>query len=172
MRHRNTHIRLYNWLLLTALFLFCVNLSFAQPDLPPRSITVTATQAIQFGTLSVGGAGGTVIVGWDGSRTSDGDVVLLSMAPFAQPAIFEIKLCQGRNVNILFDPFTILSNGSGGSLTLYIGPTEKGNSGETFAVTADCNFITLLRVGGTLEIPGGAQSGTYTGGFSITFNYE
>jgi hypothetical protein len=159
-------------MLITALFLFCVNLSFAQPDLPPRSITVTATQSIQFGTLSVGGAGGTVVVGWDGSRFSTGDVVLLSMAPFAQPAIFEIKLCQGRNVNILFDPTTILSNGSGGLLTLNIGPTEKGISGETFAVSADCNFITLLRVGGMLQIPGSAQSGIYSGGFSITFNYE
>jgi hypothetical protein len=172
MKKKNTNIWHSYKLLLAAVLLFCVSFSYAQPDLPPRSITVIATQAIQFGTLCVGGAGGTVTVGWDGSRSFTGDVVLLSMSPYAQPAIFEIKLCQGRNANIIFDPETDLSNGSGGLITLHIGPTEKGNSGETFAVNNDCNFITLLRVGGTLEVPGSAQPGTYTGGFSITFNYE
>ena len=147
--------------------------SFAQPDLPQRSLTVTATQAIHFGTLCVtGGAGGTVTVGYDGTRTSTGNIALLSIAPTAQPAIFEIKLCQGRNVIITFSATTTLTGSNGGSLTLDIGPTEKGINGASFTTNSDCNFITPLRVGGTLHIPGTAIPGTYTGSFDITFNQE
>lgn len=158
--------------LLTAL-LFCITTSIAQPNLPQRTLTVTATQSIHFGTFCVtGSAGGTVIVGYDGSQSSTGDILLLPTAPTAQPAIFEIKLCQGRNVTITFAATTILTGSNGGSLTLDIGPTEKGIDGSNFSTNSDCNFITPLRVGGTLHVPGTALSGTYTGTFTITFNQE
>jgi hypothetical protein len=158
-------------LLITGLFSIGT-ISFAQPILPPRTITVTATQALYFGTICVHGLGGTVTLGYDGSRSSTGNVVLLPTAPTATPAIFEIKLCQGRNVIISFDAFTMLSGDNGGSLKLDIGPTEKGINGATFSTNEDCNFITPLRVGGTLHIPDLALPGLYTGSFAITFNME
>jgi hypothetical protein len=157
----------------TMVLCFCVNLSYSQPTLPQRSLTVAATQAIHFGTLCVTGpAGGTVTVGFDGSRTSTGSIALLSSVPTAQPAIFEIKLCQGRNVIITFSATTILTGSRGGSLMFDIGPTEKGINGTFFPTSSDCNFITPLRVGGTLHVPGTTIPGIYTGGFSITFNQE
>jgi hypothetical protein len=160
-------------LFLTTVLFFCVNFSLAQPGLPPRTITVTPTQGIHFGTFCLtGGAGGTITVGWDGSRSSTGSVALLSMAPTSQPAIFEIKLCQGRNITITFSPTITLTGSNGGSLTLDIGPTEKGGNNASFQTNSDCNFITPLRVGGTLHIPGTALLGTYTGSFDITFNQE
>jgi hypothetical protein len=160
--------------LLTAIvFCMCLSLSHSQPPLPQRELTVTATQAIHFGTICVtGGSGGTVTVGYDGNRTSTGSISLLAMAPTAQPAIFEVKLCQGRNVIITFSATTILTGSNGGELTLDIGPTERGASTASFPTNGDCNFITPLRVGGTLNIPGSAVPGTYTGSFDITFNYE
>ena len=154
------------------IFVFCTSFSYAQPALPQRTLIVTPTQAIQFGTFCVSGSGGTVTVGWDGNRTSSGNIVLLSMSPTAQPAIFEIKLCQGRNVNITFAATTSLTGSAGGSTTLEIGPTEKGPNGCSFSTNNDCNFITPLRVGGTLHIPGAISSGTYTGSFNITFSQE
>ncbi|MFO7940372.1 MAG: DUF4402 domain-containing protein [Bacteroidales bacterium] len=172
MKQRNTKKWLVRWLFIATTVLACASNSFAQPDLPPRSLTVTATQAIHFGTFWVGATGGDVIVGWDGSRSSTGDVVLLAMAPLAQPAIFEVKLCHGRNVIITFSPTTLLTNGTGGSLTLEIGPTEQGGNNASFITNNDCNFITPLRVGGTLAIPGSSPSGTYSGSFDITFNHE
>lgn len=148
-------------------------MSFAQPDLPPRNITITATQALHFGTFVLSGpGGGTVVVGHNGSRSSTGDISLSALAPAAQPAIFDIKLCQGRNVTITYDPTTTLTGSNGGSFTLNIGPTEKGVSGSQFPVNNDCNFITTLRIGGTLIIPGGSPSGIYTGTFFITFEQE
>ena len=157
-------------LLLIIVFLFvCVNFSFAQ-IVPQQTLTVTATQEIQFGTFCIKGkSGGTITVGYDGRRTSTGDIVLLSLAPIAQPAIYEIKLCQGRNISVTFDATTPLTASDGRALTLEIGPTEKGPSGSIFSTNGDCNFITSLRVGGTLHIPGTALPGTYTNNFAITF---
>jgi hypothetical protein len=173
MKTFNTNNSFLKLLYFTTVLITCVNVIYAQPDLPLRSLTVTATQAIHFGTLCVtGGVGGTVTVGYDGSRTSTGDIVLLSMVPTAQPAIFEIKLCQGRNVIITFSATTILNGSNGGSLTLDIGPTEKGINGASFTTNSDCSFITPLRVGGTIHIPGTALPGIYTGSFDITFNQE
>ena len=174
MKTGNSKIRINKLrIIITALF-FCVGYSYSQPSLPTRSIEVRATQSLQFGTFALtGGAGGSVLVGWDGSRTATGSIALLASAPTAQPAIFEIKLLQGRNVRINFSPATTtLSGSNGGSLTLKIGPTEQGGNGAYFPTNNNREFTTLLRVGGTLDIPGTAIPGTYTGNFFITFNQE
>lgn len=147
--------------------------TFSQPALPQRTITVAATQSLNFGTFCVTGAGGgTVIVGYDGSRTSTGDITLLESPPLAQPAIFEIKLCHGRSVILTFNPVASLSGSNGGSVNLNIGPTEKGENGSSFLVNNNCDFITTLRVGGTLFVAGNTIPGIYSGNFDITFNQE
>jgi len=160
-------------LFLSAVLFFCVSFSSAQPVLPQRAISVTPTQGIHFGTFCLtGSSGGTITVGYDGSRNKTGDIALFMKAPTAHPAIFEIKLCEGRNVIINFDVTTTLSGSNGGSFTLDLGPTEKGINGASFLTNSDCNFITPLRMGGTLHIPGSAIPGTYTGSFAITFNQQ
>jgi hypothetical protein len=158
-------------LLFSILFCFCSLTTFSQPVLPQRLITAYATQGIHFGTFCLtGAAGGTVTVTWDNVRTCDGNITLLSRTPTHQPAIFAIKLCEGRNVILTFDTTTFLEGSNGGeNLTLNLGPSEKGISGSSFTTNSDCNFTTPLRMGGTLEVPGSAVPGTYTGSFAITF---
>lgn len=173
MRGLKTHDTLLQLLLTVVVLCLFNTISFSQPPLPPRTLTVTPTQAIHFGTLcSTGAAGGTVIMGYDGSRLSTGDVLLLAVAPTSQPAIFEVKICEGRNIIITFSPTTIMNNGTGGSLTLHIGPTDRGISGAFFPSNNDCTYISTLRVGGTLDIPASVQPGIYTGSFDIIFNQE
>lgn len=154
---------------LTLIFFFCLNVSYAQPALPQRTITAQPTQPIDFGIFYVTSAG-TITVDWQGIVSTTGGVVVVSSAN-ARPAIFDVKLCQGRNVTITYNPTTIITNGTP-YLTLNVGDTEKGPSGATFAVENNCTFITTLRVGGTLDIPSGAATGTYTGSFSINFTQE
>ena len=168
--------KLWKWLLLrlvaTAMLLVFAVFAYAQPGLPPRTITVTATQPIDFGAFVPTGEGGTITVDWHGVRSSTGGVVLVS-ASICKPAIFEVKLCPGRRVTIAYDSPIQLSNGSGGSLTLNIGPTEMGENGDSFMVTNDCNFIMLFHVGGTLIIPpGSVPTGLYSGVFDISFTQE
>lgn len=166
-------VRNYHMLLLfVAAMLFCTIPSFGQPDLPQPTLTVSTTQSLNFGTFSVSGNDGTVTVNWDGSRSSSGGVILYPISPTSQPAVFEIKLCPGRNVTLTYLAATTLTRCGASPLTLHIGPTEKGTSGSTFTTNADCNFVTSIRVGGTLDVPAGATPGSYTGSFSITFNQQ
>lgn len=151
------------------ILLLNVLVTFAQPTLPPRTITALATQPIDFGSFIVSGPG-TITVDYSGNRSATGGVIIIP-GSIPKPAIFDIKLCQGRNVTITYDPTTFLTY-LGNNLTLNIGPTEHGLSGSTFPVTGDCNFITTLRVGGTLVVPGGSVVGIYTGSFSMTFKQD
>ena len=154
----------------TLIFFLCLNVSYAQPVLPPRTITVQPTQDIDFGIFYVSSTG-TITVNWNGTVSTTGGVVSFSTLT-AHPAIFDIKLCQGRTVIITYNPTVILTGNNGGAFTLNVGPTEKGVSGSEFPVNNDCNFITTLRVGGTLDVPVGSPPGTYSGSFSIDFTQE
>jgi hypothetical protein len=163
--------------LLVPVLFFCTQTLFSQPGLPSRTVTVKSTQALNFGSFCLvdnGSSGGTVTVDWQGNRTSTGQVVLLNSGPEPQAAIFEINLCQGRLVVISYPSTTILTGNNGGSVVLNIGPTEKGVSGSAFEVNTDCNFITRLRVGGTLIIKSNSANpgGEYSGNFSISFEQQ
>lgn len=144
----------------------CVNTAYSQPSLPQRTVSATPTQPIDFGTFYVTSAG-TITVNWQGSVSTTGGVVVLSSVN-ARPAIFDITLCQGRNVTLTYNPTTTITNGAT-SITLTLGDTEKGPNGTIFTVDTNCTFITTLRVGGTLDIPDGAATGVYTGSFSMNF---
>lgn len=146
-----------------------LNNTYSQPVLPQRTISVLPTQPIDFGTFYVTSAG-TITVDWQGNISTTGGVVVVSSVN-AKPAIFDVKLCQGRNVTITYSPTSTLTNGAP-TLTLNVGDSEKGPSGSTFPVENNCNFITTLRVGGTLTVAGGSPPGTYNGSFSIDFTQE
>ena len=134
------------------------------------SITAIQTQAINFGTYCVmGKAGGTISVGWDGIRSSTGNIILINTLPRAQPAIFEIRPSQGRYVSINFPATSTVTGSNGGLLIFDIGPTEKGINGSGFSANNNSNFIYSLRVGGTLHIPSSAIPGIYSGLFEIRF---
>ena len=142
-------------------------------DVTSGTITATQTQAINFGTYCVNGTGGgTVSIGWDGSRASTGNIVLLNITPYAQPAIFEIKLSKGNTVSFTYFPTGILTGSNGGTLTFDIGPTEHGINGSSFTINTNSNYLTPFKVGGTLHIPSNAIQGTYSGNFDITFHQE
>jgi len=138
-----------------------------------QTIIATQTQAINFGTYCVNGTGGgTVSIGWDGTRTSTGNIVLLNITPYAQPAIFEIKLLKGNSVTFTYFPMGILTGSNGGTLSFDIGPTEHGINGSSFTVNTNANYLIPFKVGGTLHIPANAIQGTYSGNFDITFQQE
>lgn len=155
-------------LLLTIFFLF-INTTLAQPSLPSRQITVLPTQPLEFGVFVVNG-GGSIEVTYQGVVVPIGIVSINTTN--VTPAIFEIKLCQGRTVTIDYDYSVMLNGSNGGQLELIIGPTEKGGNGAEFPVDNNCNFITTLRVGGKLIVPPNAVPGVYIGSFPMTFTQK
>ncbi len=177
MRYHSVPNTITILLKIIVLLVLTTSVTKAQPALPPRNIKVNATQALSFGSFcleNAGSSGGSVTVDWQGNRSSTGQVYLLPVAPFAHAAVFEISLCQGRAVTITYPPSIVLNGSNGGTMTMNIGPTEKGVNGSLFMVNNDCNFITPLRVGGTLVVRSNSANpgGTYTGSFSLTFNQE
>ena len=172
MKLKNKNIPFLNLVSFFCCFI-CFQNSYSQPPLPQRTITVQATQALHFGTFALNGGGdGIVTVSFNGMRTSNTNIFLSPLSPSSQPAIFDIKLCQGRNVTITYIPTIVLSGSNGGSFVMDIGPTEKGGNSSKFAVDNNCNFITTIRVGGTLHIPSVSPPGIYSGNFEIIFEQE
>jgi len=149
--------------------------AFAQsgPDLPQRTATVRSTQALNFGDITIfsGSSGGTVTVNQDGSRSYTGSVVPVNLGQLVQPAIFELKVCPGRMINVTYPTTTVLTGSNGGSMILNLGPTSIGASGSTFISNKGCDDIHLIRVGGTLTVGniGSNPAGLYSGTFSLTF---
>jgi len=146
---------------------------FAQgsPFPPPREIRVFATQELSFGDFFTGSAGGSVIISPTGSRSAAGTVVLAG--GLGQPAIFIVELLPGRLVNIMISPQTAtLTRIAGGeTMTMSIGPTDKGTS---FVTSAGHPFRTPVQIGGILHVGSIASNpaGEYTGTFNVTFIQE
>lgn len=138
------------------------------PEMPPRPLAVSVNQHLSFGTFAPGLSGGTVSITSNGVRQSSGTVVLLVGFPFPHAAIFEVQQNPGYLIAINLSGNVILTGSNGGSLTLQIGPTDKGNS---FITQSGAPFWNPVQVGGTLTIGTIASNpaGTYTGQFDVTF---
>lgn len=171
MIRRDSNIFYIKLLFSIIILLLYTGISSAQPALPSREFIISATQPIYFGKFYNTGGGGTISIDWQGIRRTTGGIVAIQSS-IARPALFEVKLCQGRNVTISYAPTANLTGSNGGSFVLDVGPTEKGVNGATFPVENNCNFITILRVGGTLHIPENSPAGSFIGSFEISFNQQ
>jgi hypothetical protein len=137
---------------------------------PPRPITVTVNlvQDLNFGTFYHGNAGGTVIIYPDGSRSSTGEVVILSSS--FTPALFDVVGNQGTLVSILDSPDATLNCVCGGTLTLRV---RQADSNPTI-ITSVPPASTQVKVGGTLYVSNSLANppGNYSGTFAVTFVQE
>ncbi len=137
------------------------------PD--PGAISITRFQDLLFGAFSHTGAGGTVTVLANGSRSATGSVVLLSMGQVFYPAIFEIEAPEGTIISILNGPNATLTGSNGGTMTLTLGACSPASP---FTTTVQPPGTTPVTVGGTLSVAAASPPGTYSGSFSIIVNYQ
>lgn len=129
------------------------------------SITVTATVLapltlaknadMDFGTLIVGGAG-TVVLSPSGILTPSAVITPLAGTPAA--AQFAANGAAGSSYAFSLPGSVVLSNGTGGSLTVDTFTTDKPQSG-TFPATG--SQPVLFNVGGTLHTTGTEPDGLY-----------
>lgn len=159
---RHTH------LIAMAVALFHVMPLLAQaPFPPPKQIQVFNVRGIDFGTFYPSASGGSVTVDPTGTRSASG-VVLVGGA-LGEAAIFDVMLLPGRLVSISYGPDATLLGSSGGSMTLQVGPSDKGNS---FVTSGGHPFRNQVNVGGTLQVGNLAANppGSYQGTFVVTFH--
>jgi hypothetical protein len=109
MRLLNTNTRFLKiWFLIAVLFI-CGNISFAQPPLPNHdhdvsvesfvnayiltALTISETQALHFGTMTIPTSPATVMLSSSGVRTigaGAGNITLLAQAPVAKVAAYNV----------------------------------------------------------------------------------
>ena len=140
---------------------------------PPRPLTVTVnlSQNLNFGAFYHGNVGGTVIIYNDGSRSSTGDIVLLTMGYSFSTGLYDVVANPGTLISILNGPNAILTGSNGGMMILQIGDSDPPNP---FVITTMPPAATQLRIGGTLIVgnPILNPPGNYGGTFDITLVQE
>lgn len=139
------------------------------PDDPGAiRFVVTKMQDISFGAFSRTGSG-TITISNTGIRSATGSVTLLSLGASYYQAIFAIEAPSGTVVTILNGPDVTLTGSNGGTATLQLG---NSNPASPFATTATPPATNPVGIGGTLTVSGSSPPGTYSGTFSVTFNYQ
>lgn len=129
-------------------------------------ITITKVTDLQFGTVAVNGANGTVVLGHSDDRTPGGGVTLPATTTTVKSAEFTVGGDGNRAFIIELPVSTTLSNGAGGNMTVNTFTSSLGASSNLASNTA------TLKVGATLNVSGGQAAGTYTGTFSVRVDYQ
>ncbi len=157
--------------LITALLVFIIDRSIAQ-EMPPKPVSVSIVQNLNFGAFLQSVGGGEVTVEASGIRTSTGDVILVNSGYLYYPAIFKLEGNPGTVVHFLAGPATTLIGNHGGQMIMTLGASEPVSP---FILSSSSQNATLLiYIGGILEV--GNQianpAGDYGGYFNVMFIQE
>jgi len=134
----------------------------------PFTLTL-GTNPMEFGTLAVDPAGGSIILHTDGTTTPT-DVAVVTGTPTA--ADFTVSGPDGFDYNISL-PATITVTGPTETMTISAltaraaSKTEDGTTGKLHATTGDDTFT----VGGTLTVGPDQAEEVYKGTFDVTVNF-
>ena len=129
--------------------------------------TVTATQALAFGSFAAAAVAGTVTVTAGGTRSSGGGVILVPSGG-GGAASFSVTGSPGATYAI-----TLPSNGS---VLLSSGSNTMGVNNFTSSPTSNGQLSgggsQTLMVGATLSVGASQARGSYSGTFDVTVNYN
>ena len=138
-------------------------------------LSLVRVENLDFGRIIAGNVAGTVTISPTNARTATGGAI--PVGSDFQVARFAGMGTQGRRVRIQISPNTVTLTGPGPSMTvtnLLIGPAptllQNGNSGNYRIQPA--NGIFWFTVGGRLNVGANQPSGTYSGAFSVTVDYQ
>src|SRR5690606_18093428 len=162
----------YLRLLTIIIGLLSITIVKAQEQPPvPVAVEVRNAQFLNFGSFTVGPAGGTVSVGFNGERNSTGDIHLLSIGSSVSFAIFDVYANPGTILQIQYPNEVTLSGPPGSDVRMTIDPDREIDTGRIFVTNMNPHEV---NVGGTLNISNGAGAppGPYNGSFSITFIHQ
>lgn len=160
-------------------FLFFILLPLQAQENPPIPITVEVRTArnLNFGSFVAGPTGGNVFVDFDGIRTNNGDIFLMTAGSASvSSAIFDVFANPGTIVYIQDNGETTLTNANGNGGEIYLSINSFSTQDRTFVTSApSADFPNEVFVGGTLRIPGnntGNLPGSYNGTFTLTFIHQ
>jgi hypothetical protein len=158
-------------LLMPLLFLFAFSMEIAAQEPPPRPVVITVYQNLGFGAFSHGLSGGSVIISPTGSRSSTGDVILLTLGYSFSAAQYRLVANPGTVISITYGNDVNLIGSNGGFMVLHMGTSDPV---YPFVISTTPPNYTLLNIGATLTVSNATANppGAYSGTFYITLIQE
>lgn len=132
--------------------------------------TATPTQNLSFGAFAAG-AGGSVTVSPQSTRTATGDVILMTGGQFSQGGAASFDLTGSPNatyqITLPADGQVTLTGSQGGSMTLSSFTSSPSGQGQLSSVGTQ-----TLYVGATIAIGSNQAPGTYSGTINVTVVFQ
>ncbi len=135
------------------------------------SVDVMILRNPSFGSFYSGNGGGSILIELDGTRTAEGDIVLMNSGNSVSPAVFEVKCAPFSMIQLFRESYFILRGSDGNVVRAKIVSTNPSfpfvspaNAAQGFTVTASVQLE--LEPGQTLA------PGAYTGGFQTSWITE
>ena len=134
---------------------------------PAGAQTIVNTGSLAFGSF-LAGSGGTVAVSAGGGRSKSGGVIFLNQGESGAAAQFTVTGTPSAvyAITLPVDNFVTLSDGSH---TMAVNSFVSNPSGTG---TLSGGGSQILSVGATLIVNNSQASGSYSGSFDVTVNYQ
>lgn len=129
-----------------------------------QSIAISKTTDLAFGSFSPNASGGTVVMSTAGARSATGTVALATSTTSA--AAFNVTGTANATYAITLPTSTTISNG-GTTMTVDTFTSNPSGTG-----TLSAGGSQTLAVGATLHVGASQASGSYTGTFNVSVDYN
>jgi hypothetical protein len=127
-------------------------------------LSITETNGINFGDVSVGAAGGTVVLDTTGGRTVTGDAEAVAGGTVLSGA-YSVTGEGTKAYSITFPASATISSGANNM-------TVNGFNHDAGASPALTGGSDTFNVGATLNIGASQPAGTYSGTYTLTVDYQ
>ncbi len=132
-----------------------------------QAIGISAGDALRFGNAAPDAVNpGTVIVGTDGSRSNTGGVTLSEMAAYGA-ASFEVSGDPNATYTITLPASILLSDGGENQMTVDGFVSNPNGTGTLSGAGSQ-----TINVGATLNVSAGQATGSYSGTFEVSVDYN
>ena len=127
-------------------------------------LAISEVNGMDFGDVSVGAAGGTVVLDATGGRTVTGDAEAVTGGTQAA-GVYNVT-GMGTKAYSISDPGSVIISSAGNNMTVN---TFTHDAGPTPALTGGAD---TFNVGATLNINPSQPPGAYSGTYTLTVNYQ
>lgn len=135
-------------------------------QMPPRPVSISKWQDLNFGTFCCGTTGSTVTVTSDGLRSYSGDIVLIASS-LLSAAKFDVDAVATTMIHVLNGPDVEMLGPNGGKMILTLGDSDPLSPFSASFTTS------TISIGGTLTVVSETlPAGNYSCTFDITFIQE
>lgn len=136
-----------------------------QDNQEERRISITQLSNISFGAFYPGEFGGSIEVTNNGTRSSNGSVILLHSESTVSAAVFEIKCPSNTLIHIMVDPKIELQDRTNGTIfcePIFTEPTEFVSPNN-----AESGFLYSIGAKLTVQDASFESPGIYSGRFNV-----